>query len=679
VVVSKGSVVAGYRIEAVLRRGALGVVYRATQLALDRTVALRLLPGELADDPAFRDRFQREVALQAALDHPHILAVYEAGQSEHGVFLAQQLVIGRTLDELIRGGELDAGRTIRILTQVADALDAAHAAGVIHRGIKPESMLVADGDHAYVSDFGLAAGLTKTGTAAAGLLVETVDYMSPEQIKGERATKESDVYSLAAVLYECLSGVPPYRRESDVAVLYAHVADAVPLLSQERPELPAGLDHVLSMAMAKDPAERFSTATELLLEAERTFARRTRAAVEPPAYPPTAPRDDEPLLDFLREGARDGILPERALALIDAVGPPAADQAAPSAPTRLPPDGWQQAEQPAARDELPPATATAPIPREMPARYRRASSPWLLRLLGIVVPLAAAGAALRWLVGCTVDVQARRDPPDTVDCTVFAPPVVAPDEPLLIQVFAHRPLQATDARALATEFDPGTTRRAFKSLESSIALGAKLAFHLAIPGARIDEPVQSLVWSGRAEAVQFAATVLADVRDPRLIGTVTVTQDSVPIGHVKFLLPVQHDGAAGGPRRPVGDDARRYRSVFLSYASTDRDHVLRGAQMLRSVGIQCFQDILELDPGDRWEHKLYSFIEQSDLFLLFWSDAARDSEWVRKEVAYALRCKQTDLDPPEIKPVILERPPRPPWPEVAHLHFDDRLSYFIAK
>ncbi|MBA3746468.1 MAG: toll/interleukin-1 receptor domain-containing protein, partial [Solirubrobacterales bacterium] len=138
--------------------------------------------------------------------------------------------------------------------------------------------------------------------------------------------------------------------------------------------------------------------------------------------------------------------------------------------------------------------------------------------------------------------------------------------------------------------------------------------------------------------------------------------------------------ASGDPppaAAPVGEGAARYRSAFLSYASEDRDAVIRGAQMLRSVGIAFFQDVVDLDPGERWEQRLYAEIGRNDLFLLFWSRAAKGSDWVRREALYALDCRSEDQDRPQIKPIILERPPSDPWPELAHLHFADPLAYFV--
>src|SRR6266480_5035870 len=242
-VLEKGTTLSGYRIDGILGQGGMGAVYEATQLSLDRVVALKVLAAHLSDDPSFITRFQREGKIQAGIDHPHIVTVYDSGQSDRGFFIALRLLRGPNLTDLIVARELHAGRTLRILTPVAEALDAAHRAGLIHRDIKPQNILVGGRDQAYLADFGLTKApgdsgrLTKTGQ-----FVGTLDYISPEQIRGEPATKASDVYALAGVLYECLSGVVPYPKESEAAVLYAHMADPPPRLSEHRPDLPASVE-----------------------------------------------------------------------------------------------------------------------------------------------------------------------------------------------------------------------------------------------------------------------------------------------------------------------------------------------------------------------------------------------------------------------------------------------------
>jgi serine/threonine-protein kinase len=286
----KGTMLAGYRIEGVLGQGGMGVVYEATQLSLNRTVALKLLAGQLGDDPAFRERFRREGLLQAQIDHPNIVTVYEAGDTDEGLFLAMRLVRGPNLKDMIVARELDAGRTLRILTPVADALDGAHAEGLIHRDIKPQNILVSGRDHAYLADFGLTKAPGEKSLTKTGQFVGTLDYISPEQIRGKPASKQSDIYALAAVLYECLSGVVPFPKDSEAAVLYAHMSDDPPLVTEARPELPGGLDDVIRKAMSKNPEERHGSASELMRDAEEAFSRKTRAAMTPPG-PLEAPEE----------------------------------------------------------------------------------------------------------------------------------------------------------------------------------------------------------------------------------------------------------------------------------------------------------------------------------------------------------------------------------------------------
>jgi hypothetical protein len=262
-----GTIIAGYRVDGVLGEGGMGVVYRATQLSLSRRVALKLLAAGVSQDPTFRERFRREGLLQATLDHPHIVTVYEAGDTEHGLFLAMRLVRGPTIKELTASGPLEPGRLLHILMPVAEALDAAHNIGLIHRDIKPQNIMVEGRDHAYLADFGLTKAYGEAGLTDTGQFVGTIDYVSPEQIQGEPATEKSDVYSLTGVLYECLTGRVPFERPSEAAVIYAHVTEPPPRPSEGMPELPGGVDEVIATGMAKDPNDRFDSAAELMRRA----------------------------------------------------------------------------------------------------------------------------------------------------------------------------------------------------------------------------------------------------------------------------------------------------------------------------------------------------------------------------------------------------------------------------
>jgi serine/threonine protein kinase len=270
-VLSAGEIVAGYRIEGVLGRGTMAAVYRATDLSRDLPVALKVLAPYLGADPQVQARFEREGRLHAMLDHEHIVTTYAAGDSDHGLFLAMRLIEGPTLKDLIRARELDPVRSVRILAPIADALDSVHAAGLIHRDVKPQNILVAAGDHAYLCDFGLGRASGDSPLTGPGQFLGTIDYVSPEQIQDEQATAAGDCYALAAVLYECLTGEVPFPRPSEAAALFAKIREPPPQVTDRRPDLPAGLDTVIASGMARDPAERPPSATALIEAARRAL------------------------------------------------------------------------------------------------------------------------------------------------------------------------------------------------------------------------------------------------------------------------------------------------------------------------------------------------------------------------------------------------------------------------
>lgn len=270
--------------------------------------------------------------------------------------------------------------------------------------------------------------------------------------------------------------------------------------------------------------------------------------------------------------------------------------------------------------------------------------------------------------------------PPTLKCSVFAPPTVKRVQPFMVQVFAHTLGQAAEVDRLAREFDERAARRAVTTLSAAVRLGSTLTLHLSVTGANVSDPVQRLIWRDEPESVQFGVEVPADFAPEQLLGTVRVSVDEVPVGHVKFTLTV---GTANTPsdRRNVGGAMRSYRFAFVSYATADRPEVLKRVQMLNRVGIGYFQDVLSLDPGERWEKALFGRIDDCDLFLLFWSHEARKSEWVQKELRYALdRKRGNDTAPPEVVPVVIDGPPPPAPPdELAHLHFNDFLLYLTGE
>ena len=278
-----GGEIAGYRIESLIGRGGMAVVYRAEDLRLGRKVALKLLSPQLADNEEFRQRFIRESRLAASLDHPNIVPIYEAGEADGQLFIAMRYVIGSDLKGLLtEAGPLPDDRTLRLISQIGDALDAAHGAGLVHRDVKPANVLVAaasesgrsaSSGHVYLTDFGLTKRTAEMsgGLTGTGHFLGTVDYVSPEQIQGKQAGPATDVYALGCVLYECLTGQLPYRRDDDAALLWAHLVEPPPPVTAIRPELPGAVNVVVTRAMAKDPVDRYQSCRELVDELEHAL------------------------------------------------------------------------------------------------------------------------------------------------------------------------------------------------------------------------------------------------------------------------------------------------------------------------------------------------------------------------------------------------------------------------
>jgi serine/threonine protein kinase len=262
-----------YEIRSRIGRGGMGAVYLAWHERLDREVALKVLLPEFADDEGFRERFIRESKVASSLDHPNIVPIYEADEIAGRLYLAMKYIEGSDLKTLMRNeGALELTRTINLLSQIASALDSAHAKGLVHRDVKPANILVASDseglERAYLADFGLIKMTTsQTSLTQVGALLGTLDYMAPEQIRGEPVDGRSDEYSLGCVLFECLTGEVPFKKERDVAAMYAvfaHLDKPAPLPSETLTTLPRAIDVVVAKAMAKKPDSRFSTCGDLI-------------------------------------------------------------------------------------------------------------------------------------------------------------------------------------------------------------------------------------------------------------------------------------------------------------------------------------------------------------------------------------------------------------------------------
>jgi serine/threonine kinase PknH len=269
----RGQEFGSYTIEEPIGRGGMSSVYRARHSALDRVVALKVMSKELAADRISRERFMNEWRIAAALRHPNILPVHDAGEVDGRLFLAMDLIQGGDLGhEIIRDGALSPPRAVAILEQAAAGLDAAHAADLVHRDVKPGNVLL-DGQHAFLTDFGLSKllGTNAARLTAPGRMVGTAEYLSPEQIRGEEVTPRTDVYALGCLIFETLTASSPFDAESDFVLMYAHLERPVPRMSERRPALPRAADDVVMTAMSKKADERYASAGETIAALKSAF------------------------------------------------------------------------------------------------------------------------------------------------------------------------------------------------------------------------------------------------------------------------------------------------------------------------------------------------------------------------------------------------------------------------
>jgi hypothetical protein len=319
---------------------------------------------------------------------------------------------------------------------------------------------------------------------------------------------------------------------------------------------------------------------------------------------------------------------------------------------------------------------------------QESNTPWLL--LGGVVGLAVAGyllllkllgsgASATPLPDAAAAAAGATQEADEVHCTVYAPAQTAPGASFMVVAFAHLEEHAELLAAEAKERDASVVRRGSEELDETVVRGQELTFQLTMGDLEIDEPSQSFKWKGKLKTIEFFVKVPKTFEQTAVNCKLLVLCESVPIGHVKFKLDVTAAASAAKAVEPEPQAFHRYRNVFISYDSDDRSEVLRRVQMLDMVGINYFQDMLSLKPGERWEKQLYKHIDECDVVFLFWSVSSRESEWVEKEVKYALEHKRSQQDGlPEIMPVIFDGPEEAPPPAyLSEYHFNDKFDYFI--
>jgi serine/threonine protein kinase len=285
-----------YRLIDQIGRGGMGEVWRAHDTVTERVVALKVLPTQFADDAMFQERFRREARSAAALDEPHVVPIYDFGEIDGRLFVTMRLIRGRDLHGLLSDGPLDASRAVGIIDQVASALHAAHQVNLVHRDVKPSNILVAEDDFAYLIDFGIARAAGQTGLTSTSSVIGTWAYMAPERITAGHTDGRADIYALACVLYECLTGSQPFGGDSLEQQIGGHLGLPPPRASDRRRDVPAGLDGVIAKGMAKNPDDRYSTTRELARAARASLgsAPTGRNTVPPAIAAPAATAPHRP-------------------------------------------------------------------------------------------------------------------------------------------------------------------------------------------------------------------------------------------------------------------------------------------------------------------------------------------------------------------------------------------------
>ena len=310
-----GDDLAGYRLLGVVGRGGMSVVYRAENPRLGSTVALKVLAPEIATNDLFRTRFLQESRIAASLSHPNVIPIYDMGSHGDLLFIAMRYVNGHDMRELLRAKiRLPPSEALYLVGQGGRALDYAHRHDLVHRDVKPANLLVEPGvddedlDHVFLADFGITKhALSRTGLTPTGQFMGTLDYVAPEQIQGKEVGKSADIYSLGCVLYEALTGQVPFVKDIDAAVLWAHVEEPAPPPSTVNRALPTRVDDVIGRALAKDPADRYSTCHELVGEARAAFAQHDQTTALSHAV---AAQPRQPAEDLERQSPRSGVGPD---------------------------------------------------------------------------------------------------------------------------------------------------------------------------------------------------------------------------------------------------------------------------------------------------------------------------------------------------------------------------------
>lgn len=629
-----------YRIERVLGAGGFGITYEATDVDIGAPVAIKeYFPAALALRDAtqtvrtrseeqrtvfeqMRRAFLSEAQTLAQFDDASIVHVLSVFESLGTAYMVMRYEAGENLKSWLarlarapEQSELD-----RIVARLLGALDLIHSRSYLHRDIATDNIILRPDGNPVLIDFGASRHLLANATGSLSAIVKP-GFSPIEQYSADSRSQGpwTDIYALGATLYACVTGNrPPDGTQRVIEDSY------VPSVEAARGRYRPAFLEAIDWALAIRPKDRPQSVAEWR---DRLFG------------------EDLSLGEF--DDARFAVS-----------GSPAEGPA-----------------EPRRRLERRSRAASARPPQVSPATAGSKGGSFFARLFGRKRSTERSDE--------TVVHDAKNGgggPSGLVQCTVFAPPAANSGTSLLVQVFLHPPLEAARVETIARAFDDASAKRQTGMLAAPINVGQRVDIAIVAPGLAIDEPHQHVIWRGVAEAANFLVTIPADSGARDIFPVVLVSIDGAPYGRLVFKLTSVAETRRHTPTpSSVGLVGTPYRRAFCSYSSSDVVEVTRAVQVLSLLGWSCFHDKSSLKPGEAFAGALREEIERSDLFLLFWSSAARQSEWVRREAEWALSRQAGSQGVPDILPVILEGPPpAPPFEFLSDRHFDDRYQYMIA-
>jgi serine/threonine protein kinase len=613
-----------YEILETLAQGASGAVYKARDTALNRDVSLKVLP-KLSDEA--RERFFQQAKTAAQLDHPNIAAVYDYDTDDDGApFVVSEYVEGQALSDMVPS---PLQVVVQIGQQIAAALEYAHEHGVVHADLTPAGIRITPSGQAKILDLGLSFTATSSTVTATGALIGSPAYLSPEQVQGLNPDSRSDIYSLGVVLYEMATGQPPFQGDV-MSVLMRQVTQQPAPPHTLAPDIPADLEETILKALEKDPARRYSSAAALAEELRGVSGRRQLQADAPP----------------LADAEQPDWLFETPPAPLPAAPPPPpapapAEQRESEAPP--PPQSAPGPARPGAAAPPPPAPAQ-PAPaleqREDYGRERAEDKP--------VLPQPTAQA-------------------QPVQFSAYYPKEVKPGawQPLAAYVFkqsAEKTVSEDVNRQLGERVS--VFRKIVQTAKQIIREGELITATPVVPGLQFNPPSVSVAFFEDWHRFDFKLRAHTAPLNQSANGLLTFTVAGVIVADIPLSIFV---GESASESEQASASSKPYQAIFCSYSHRDTQIVERVERAYKALGLDYLRDVVSLKSGTHWSEELLQLIEKADIFQLFWSEAAAQSDYVQQEWQYALRLNRDQAH--FIRPVYWRQPMPPPPPDMSHIHF----------